>query len=309
MSLLILYSLNIVVFYLFVIISEKKIEKLKGEAMKGNFVVKSHQISSSLSVFTGDYIPENCETVFFPGCSLSGYNSNIVNKTFEYLSSKIDNIGLIVACCSKPSCDIKDNKRHTKIEGTLKEKLKDYGIKNVITACSNCFIMFKQYQGIKVISLWEVLDNIKEDDFNGIGEGIDLDIALHDPCPIRKEDIIHDSVRSILKASGYKYQEFDNCRSRTICCGASGMMMARNPVLAKALMTKRANSTKSSRIVSYCESCVQSMIVGGKESLHLLDLLFNEKVKRGDFKTQTSIPLLKHWVERRKTSLIPRKRR
>ncbi|MEF9952243.1 MAG: (Fe-S)-binding protein [Clostridium sp.] len=274
--------------------------------MKGNIIVKSHQISSNLGFFTGDYIPDKCETVFFPGCSLSGYNSDIVEKTFSYLSGKIENLGLLVACCSKPSQEIKDTKRYNQMENTLKQTLESNGIGTVITACSNCYMMFKKNYNIRVLSLWEVIADVIGDDFKNKGEGIDLNIALHDPCPIRRESHIHESIRKILNKSGFKFEEFSNCRDKTICCGASGMMMAKNPELAKKLMTKRASSTEATRIVSYCESCVQSMLIGGKESLHILDLLFNNNVTTKKETTQRISSLKEHWVQRRKTAKIPK---
>ncbi|MEG0152062.1 MAG: (Fe-S)-binding protein [Cellulosilyticaceae bacterium] len=266
-------------------------------------------MSSNLSIFKGDYIPSECSIVFFPGCSLSGYSCEIVESTFNYLSSKIDNLGLIVGCCSKPSLDIKDTSKHEVMENNLKEKLYTKGIKKIITACSNCYMMFNNYKDIEVISLWQVLDNVMGDDFKGRGEGIDLSITIHDPCPTRKEIIIHDSVRNILNSCGFKFQEFSNCRDKTICCGAKGMMLAKNPDIAKKLMKRRADSASTMRIVSYCESCVQSMLIGGKESMHILDLLFNDKYIENKCKSQSLIPLKGHWMERRKTALITRSKK
>lgn len=264
-------------------------------------IVKFHQRSSYLNIFSGNFVPKNCNTVFFPGCSLSGYDKLIVEKTFNYLSEKIDNLGFLLTCCGKPSLDIKEEKTFNNNFKSVLNILEKNKIEKVIVACSNCYITLKKYTNIEVISLWEVIDNIgTPEDTKDLYKDRNINVTLHDPCPIRKETQIHESVRNILKDIGICQKEFKHNRDKTICCGAGGMMLCKNKELAIKLMTKRASSTESKCIVSYCESCVQSMILGGKKGLHLLDFLFNEDVKNGSLDSQLGKGTLGHWNERRK---------
>ncbi|MEG0370858.1 MAG: VTT domain-containing protein [Clostridium sp.] len=280
-------------------------ENYKKDKPKGYNIVKFHQKNSYSSIFSGSNIPNGCSTVFFPGCSLSGYSGDIVKSTYEYLSSKIENLGVVVSCCGKPAMDIGDSKDFEENFNSQVENFHKRGIKRVIVACSNCYNTLKINNNIEVISLWEVLRDI------GVPEGVkgiynesDIYAALHDPCPIRNESQIHESVRYILNDIGLKFSEFDKNRNKTQCCGAGKMLMVTNRSLAESIMVKRANSTKCSHIISYCETCVQSMIIGGKKSLHILDLLFNNEVINNHTTTQKSKGTISHWIQRRKTRKI-----
>lgn len=274
----------------------------------GYNTVKFHQKSSFSKIFTGSFIPENCTTVFFPGCSVSGYSSDLVNKNYEFLSEKIDNIGLLLTCCGKPSLDIGDEKSFNNDFKGVKDVFEENGIKKVIACCSNCYNTIRKYSNVEVISLWEVLKDIGvPSNVKGIYKNSELDITLHDPCPIRKESQIHESVRFILDEIGLEYKEFERNKEKTQCCGAGGMMMSTNRNVAIKQMKHRAESTDSSHIISYCESCVQSMITGGKKSLHILDFLFNENIINGNINTQEGRGTLSHWAERRKTAKIAKK--
>ncbi|KMT21179.1 (Fe-S)-binding protein [Clostridium cylindrosporum] len=276
----------------------------------GYATVRFHQKSSYSSIFTGSNIPNGCTSVFFPGCSLSGYSKEIVDNTFKYLSSKIDNLGLLLTCCGKPSLDIGDEKSFESNFQSIIDILEKNGIEEVIVACSNCFNTIRDYGNVKVVSLWETFRNIGVPDrVHGIYKNSNIDVALHDPCPIRKENEIHESVRFILDEIGLKYKEFNKSKENTQCCGAGGMMMSTNRNVALKQMKLRAESTEASHIISYCESCVQSMITGGKKSLHILDFLFNDDVINSNIDTQGPRGVLSHWRERRKVATYARKSR
>lgn len=276
----------------------------------GYNVVKFHQKSSYLNIFTGNNIPKGCNTVFFPGCSLSGYSNNIIESTYNYLNDKIGNIGIFVSCCGKPSIDIGDKKSFEKNFQSISDVLDKHDIKEVIVACSNCFNTIKKYKDVKVTTLWEVLRDIGvPDNVRGIYKDSSLDVTLHDPCPIRKESHIHESVRTILEELGLNYKEFEQNKGNTQCCGAGGMMMSTNRSVALEQMKNRADQTDSGIIISYCESCVDSMMTGGKKGLHVLDFLFNENVINKSIDTQSPRGVLSHWGERRKTAVSTKKQK
>lgn len=275
----------------------------------GYSTIKFHQRNSYSNMFTGDNIASrSSKKVFFPGCSLSGYNSNIVNKTYKYLCDKIEDLGILVTCCGKPSIDIGDIESFNKKFKSVIDKLKENNIEKIIVACSNCFNVLKEYTDIKVVSLWEVLSEIGiPNNVKGIYVYSNMSVALHDPCPTREEDSIHESIRYILNNIGLEYKEFDKNKRETQCCGAGGMMMCTNRNVALKQIDKRANQVDSDCVVSYCESCVNSMITGGKKGLHILDLLFNEDVIKGVKNTQKNRGVLSHWIERRHSAKSARK--
>lgn len=124
------------------------------------------------------------------------------------------------------------------------------------------------------------------------------EFALHDPCPIKKEEQIHEAVRSILKDLGIKIVEFEKNRSKTECCGCGGMVGVTNKELWLSQKNKRANSTECENIVSYCESCVNTFKSSDKNALHILDFIFNEDVINGKAKSQKNISTINQWINR-----------
>lgn len=266
---------------------------------KSNIGVKLHQLSSFSKLFTAssDYNGNNVR-VFIPGCSLTDYSPEIVMKTYKYLNDNLGNTGIILKCCAAPSKISGDKEGFKSYYSQLQKEIDKMRVKEVITACQTCYKTIKENSpGIEVKSIWESINDI------GVSQDVmdrykDLDVvfALHDPCPIRKENIIHESVRDVLNKMGIKIEEFNNCREKTLCCG--GKLSIQNKELSLKHMRKRAYEADSNYILTYCESCVKSMKTAGKYSIHVLDLIFDENIS-SKF-NQQDINYLKKWMNRYK---------
>ena len=268
---------------------------------KGNLVVGFHQGNSFSPIFTGE-TNEKTKRAFFPGCSLLGYSQKLVQKTYEYMKTKDKDMGLIIHCCGNPTLTMgNEDKFKNRFSKTLKA-LKDKDVEELVIACANCYEVFKKYApDIKIISLWEWINE------NGLPKQnynieTSISFALHDPCPIRKRDEIHEAVREILKSMDLNFEEFDKNRRETLCCGSGAMVGVTKPEIAKKQQLRRANQTNSNYIVTYCESCVESMIAGGKQSVHILDLLFNEEDMKTQNYTQKIPTTSQKWMNRYKGS-------
>ena len=130
---------------------------------------------------------------------------------------------------------------------------------------------------------------------------LDIKFSLHDPCPVRYESKIHDSVRLILKSMGIKIVEFDKSRENTECCGSGGMLRVTNPKLALEQTNKRASEAKTDTVISYCESCCEAMMIANKNTLHILDFMFNDNVINKSKFTQDKTSTIKKWKNRYKS--------
>ena len=182
-------------------------------------------------------------------------------------------------------------------------------IEEVIVACPNCFNTIKKYsKSVKVKTIWEVINenSIPKNLINHYND-LDIKFSLHDPCPIRHESKIHDSVRLILKSMGIKIVEFDKNRENTECCGSGGMLRVTNPKLALEQTNKRASEAKTDTVISYCESCCEAMMIANKNTLHILDFMFNEDVINKSKFTQDKTSTIKKWTNRYKTIKIIKK--
>lgn len=266
---------------------------------KSNIGVKLHQLSSFSKLFTASNDSDgNNVRVFIPGCSLTDYSPEMVMKTYKYLNDNLGNTGIISKCCAAPSKISGDKEGFKSYYSQLQEEIDKMKVKEVITACQTCYRTIKENSpGIDVKSIWESINYIGiPQDVNDKYKDLDIVFALHDPCPIRKENIIHESVRDVLNKMGIKIEEFNNCREKTLCCG--GKLSIQNKEMALKHMRKRAYEADSNYILTYCESCVKSMKMAGKNSIHILDLLFNDGMNlKFD---QEGVNYLQKWINRYK---------
>ncbi|SHK13376.1 (Fe-S)-binding protein [Tepidibacter formicigenes] len=266
---------------------------------KNNLNVKLHQISSFSKIFTTS-VKDSINTIraFIPGCSLASYSPDIVIKTYEYLKKNLPGTGMILKCCASPSKLAGNKDDFKKYYSQLEDEIEKMNVNEVIIACQSCFKTIKENsKNIKVKSLWEVISTIDiPNHIKNKYKDLDITFALHDPCPTRNESNIHESIRKIVNDMGIKIEEFNNSKEKTLCCG--GMLNIKDKSLALNQMKKRANEVNSKYILTYCESCVESMIIGGKNSIHILDLMFNEEIYLKF--TQSKVNALKKWKNRYK---------
>ena len=212
---------------------------------------------------------------FMPGCALSSYSPSLVHRIFSFLQEKCSGIGIIQQCCGTPTRMMGDMEQFQKYHSKLEYDLAAMGATTVVTACENCFMSLKQHAPhIKTISLYSLLVEIGIPEEAVAKYSNSPKMALHDPCPTRYEAQLQEDVRSLLKTLALPFEEFKLNREKTLCCGSGGMLELTNPKLAKAQMSERAAQTECESIISYCQSCAESMSKGGKNGVHLLDLIF-----------------------------------
>jgi Fe-S oxidoreductase len=281
------------------------ITKENGEVprVKGYNTVKFHQKNSFSRLFTASHKPESQQGIkraFLPGCSLTSHSPYMVKKIYEYLRTKLPNTGIILKCCGKPTESMGEDNKFKKYYNELQREIDKMNVSEIIVACQNCYKTINQHsKNVRVRSLWEVMAELGvPEEKKGIGKNVDVQFAIHDPCPTRKEAEIHKSVRNILKELGFSTIEFENCKENTSCCGRGGMVGVTNNKLATEQMKKRAEQTEASHILSYCQSCVEAMIIGGKKSVHILDLVFNDDMYESNNFTQSQKGAMKQWFNR-----------
>ncbi|WP_042276687.1 (Fe-S)-binding protein [[Clostridium] dakarense] len=275
----------------------------------GYKTVKFHQTNSFSPIFSKRFINKTSKKIFFPGCSLSSYSSDIVLKTYDYLKSNIDNISLVFECCGKPTLSMGDMDKFNEYYSKLDFMFNENDIYEVIVACPNCFKTIGSHsENVKVRTLWEV---IKEygvpKELQDYYKDVNLGFSLHDPCPVRNESKVHESVRYILESLGVKVVEFDKNKEKSECCGSGGMVKVTNKELANKQTRKRANEAKTENIVTYCEACCESMLSVEKQTLHILDFMFNEDVINKKKFTQDKKSTIKKWSTRYKGIKLAKK--
>jgi len=196
--------------------------------------------------------------VYAPGCALILYKPHLAEKVLEHLRAVDTEVANHTTCC-----------RHN-------PHLEAGSV--VINTCAGCDRRYRElYDGVSTVSLWEVLAESTSFDFP---DYLGAEMTIHDACPTRTEDRVHNAVRALLGRMNITLVEPSATRERAVCCGDSFFGELADERV-KTLMTTRADSMPREDVVVYCVSCIKSMHIGGKSPRYLVDLLFAEETSPG----------------------------
>lgn len=188
-----------------------------------------------------------------PGCAMSIYKPELSEEILKILRENFGNVKLHSICCQhNPNLE--------------------YG-STIINNCAGCDRRFRSlYEGIKTISLWEILDsieNLKLPDHQG------LVVSVHDSCSYREKPQEQQALRSILKKMNIEIVESEFTGSNAVCCGDSFYGKVSIEKLHQ-LQKNRADQMPCENVVVQCVTCIKSMKIGGKTPCYLPDLILNK---------------------------------
>ncbi len=197
---------------------------------------------------------ENCW--FNAGCAVSIYKPTYPKKMLDILNKHFGEVKLHEICCQ----------HNPKLPNGA----------TIINNCSGCDRRFRsEYEGIKTISIWEVLDQIEDlplPKYNG------LKLSVHDSCSYRTKPKVHKAVRSLLKKMDIEVIESEFSGEKSICCGDN--LYGRVPIeKVHDFMKKRANQMPCEEVAVYCVSCIKAMAIGDKQARYMVDLIFGESTE------------------------------
>ncbi len=211
--------------------------RLGGGDYPEHAALREYERKGTSKLFSWYALPRGCDTVFFPGCTLSGTRSKTVIEAYLHLSTVIPSIGIVLDCCTKPSHDLGRQEHFTAMFGEMRDYLTGHGVKNVIVACPNCYKVFARYgDGLTIKSIYEVIAERPADSASNTG----AQVTIHDPCAIRFEKAVQGSVREIIRNKGFNIVEMDHSAEKTLCCGEGGAVGAIAPELARGWTKLRA---------------------------------------------------------------------
>ncbi len=234
--------------------------------------LREYERRGTSRLFSWYALPRGCDTVFFPGCTLSGTRSKRVIETYLQLGLIIPSIGIVLDCCTKPSHDLGRQEHFTAMFEEMRDYLTGRGVKNVIVACPNCYKVFARYgDGLTIKSVYEVIAGSPV----GRASNAGALVTIHDPCAMRFEKTVHGSVREIIKNRGFNIVEMDHSADKTLCCGEGGTVGAIAPELAREWTKLRHKEAAGRTIVTYCAGCT-GMLGRATPTAHILDLLWQD---------------------------------
>ncbi len=265
-------------------------------------VILGYEKRGTSALFSWYGLPEGCDTVFFPGCSLPGTRPEVTLQMFRDMQRLMPTLGIVLDCCTKPSHDLGRRAHFESVFGEMTGYLTRQGVKRVLVACPNCFKIFKHHgNGIAVQTVYEF---IHAKGFQAKSENGGREISVHDPCALREEVAVHQAVRGLLSGMGLTVAEMRHRGRRTVCCGEGGMVGFVKPQFAKAWGEIRRREAQGRPMVAYCAGCA-GFLNRVSPTIHIADLLYrpeaalngNLRVARAPF-TYLNRILLKRRLKR-----------
>ncbi len=289
--------------------------RMRGEAVRrggGDFpehsALKDYEQRGASRTYSFYGLPKGCDTVFFPGCTLSGTRSERVILAYQKLQEAIPTLGVVLDCCMKPSHDLGEEEHFAAMFGEMRTYLLEQGIRNVLVACPNCYKMFSRYgNGLATKMIYEVLAE-------GSIEGncrVTNKVTVHDPCAVRFETGIHESVRKLIGQQGYSLEEMVHTGQRTLCCGEGGAVGALAPGLTANWGKLRQQECNGRKMITYCAGCANKLSSIAPTD-HVLDTLWEgeageAKVAKAPF-TYWKRLRLKKWFKNNVPAAVTRER-
>ena len=211
---------------------------------------------------------EKCKYVFFPGCQATAIAPATVRAAYLDLCSRLEGgVALMLGCCGA-ICDWAG--RYEMYEDTVKfldAKLSELGNPTVIAGCPTCKKQLSRHEGK---GIWEILEEI------GLPEKAkraDKPIAIHDACGARGDHETQDSIRRIAESLGCVVTQTEYSGDKSPCCGYGGLTQFTNREVAKK-MTDKCLERSDLPYLSYCMTCRDRFAREGRESMHLLELVY-----------------------------------
>ncbi len=224
------------------------------------------------SLFSWYGLPQGCDTIFFPGCTLPGTRPAVTVQMYQQLRRIIPSLGFVLDCCTNPSHDLGRTAYFQTVFGEMLDWLTGHGIRSVLTACPNCTKIFRQYgQGLTVQTVYEIFHN------HGIGRilagNISCEVSIHDPCPLRNDLQVQTAVRGLVSDLGHTIVEMKHHKKTTLCCGEGGSVGFVDPQLSHEWRTLRQQEAGTRKLITYCAGCT-SFLNQVTPTVHIVDLLF-----------------------------------
>ena len=251
----------------------------------GRWGMALHQ---AISFFSPMISVPKTTAVFWPGFALQNQDPALLKKTLVILARTEPGIRLAAGCCGQPAFFLFPEK-YPAYREKLEHRLNQSGVQRIYTACPNCTRQLCGIRGIQVIPIWSVLaGTMTREDICGPGAAAPAGGAKtagfiwHDPCPTRNDPAEQQAVRGLLRLSGVPVLEPEHTGPKTLCCGNFHMMHTLEPEKSARMRARRLEEFPADRIIlSSCQGCLGSFQGQGRETLHLLELLFGKSRSQG----------------------------
>ena len=214
---------------------------------------------------------ETCRYVFFPGCQAAAIAPATVKAAYLDLCARLEGgVALMLGCCGA-ICDWAGRyEMEAQTRDFLDRELAKLGDPTVIAGCPTCLKELSGHEGLKLRGIWDVLLEIG---LPAGGHGLDRPAAMHDACGARGDAKTQEAVRELARRLGCELSETPYEGDRAPCCGYGGLTAYANREVA-AEMTDKCLERSDAPYISYCMACRDRFARQGRESRHILELVY-----------------------------------
>ena len=105
------------------------------------------------------------------------------------------------------------------------------------------------------------------------GHGLERPAAMHDSCGARGDEQTQKAIREIARRLGCELTDTPYSGDRSPCCGYGGLTAYANREVAQE-MTEKCLERSDAPYISYCMACRDRFARQGRESRHILELVY-----------------------------------
>lgn len=240
--------------------------------------------------FVEDKILKKAEVLFYPGCQAEERAQEVREAAKVILDYFNVDYTLLdeMSCCGLPSRLMGDHETDQVLTNQLKEKVKELGVKTIITTCAGCTSSLSDTShhdewGVPAVHILEFLaEDVGLETLRATAEGAsefsDVHVTVHDPCHLIRHtsrqitDFALDILRQLPGVKVTESAAFDSC------CGGGGLVSYHSTDVANAVVKENMDAiqtTGADRLVTPCPLCtaqIESNLFKAGSSVEVDDL-------------------------------------
>ena len=230
-----------------------------------------------------------CESLFFPGCTMTAYAPELVHATTDYLRQAGEIDGLTALCCGNPLALIGLPDRYEDYVRAIDARLAERGVRRIVSGCPNCHNALLRGQklgfidpSIEMCALPQLLVEmgVRIPETRAV-EPEARTFSVHDSCSDRHDGTFGTAVRALLPPGSCR--EMRHHGPDSICCGSGGIVSYYDVTVCEGRRARRMAEFRecgADCLVTACTSCANSMLRSDAQApaRHYLELLFGIEI-------------------------------
>lgn len=229
-------------------------------------------------------IKDKAEIAYFAGCTAAYVENDIgvaATRLLDAAGIEFTTLGKDEACCGIPMLV---SGRWDVFEEILRHnisKMKEHGVKTVVTSCPACWLSWNTYypQWAKKLGIEYdfkakhyselITDKLKAGEMK-FTQPVNMKLTFHDSCHIGRAGGVYEPPREMLKAiPGVELVEMEHNRENALCCGSVLTRISEPDPTSNVLGKKKideAAATGADALVALCPCCEFQLRVSAKEN-------------------------------------------